>query len=280
MGRTDIINLSSLPTREAAQSGKVWIVSAGPGDPDLLTVKALRILQTADVILYDNLVSDGIRKLFPRRTPAFYVGKTKGNHSIPQQDLNRLLLDKAGQGLQVCRLKGGDAFVFGRGGEEMLELREAAIEVEVVPGVTAASGCSAYAGIPLTHRGVSQGVTLVTAHAETHLGLNWAALAGLGHTLVFYMGLSKTGLIREQLLAAGMSPGTPAALIENGCCPQQRVVTGQLHELPLLVERENLVSPALIVVGDVVSLAERLSPAALADAGVQIDFQQIRKLSA
>lgn len=280
MNRTDIIEFNSAPGREACTAGKVWIVSAGPGDPDLLTVKALRIIQSADVILFDNLVSQEIRDLFPARTPALYVGKAKDHHAIPQSRLNHLLVEKAQRGLRVCRLKGGDAFVFGRGGEEMLELKRAGIEAEVVPGVTAAAGCSAYAGIPLTHRGLSQGVTLVTAHAEKHLQIDWQALAALDHTLVFYMGLSRAGMISEQLCAAGMKPETPAALIENGCCPQQRVLCGQVDELAAMVEREQVQSPALIVVGSVVRLADQLSWfAALKSAPVDAEAE-IQKLSA
>jgi uroporphyrin-III C-methyltransferase len=243
----------------ASKPGRVTLVGAGPGDPELLTIKALKIIQNADFILYDRLVSKEILELFPTKTPAMYVGKQKSNHSLPQDELNDLLVAKALQGLNVCRLKGGDSFVFGRGGEEMLKLKRAGIEVELVPGITAASGCTSYAGIPLTHRGLSQGCTMVTAHGEKELNLNWEHLAKLDHTLVFYMGLSKSHMISNQLQYHGMSANTPVALIENGCCPQQRVVRGQLQELPQLVERENVQSPALIVVGEVVNLADELA---------------------
>jgi len=243
----------------ASKPGKVSLVGAGPGDPELLTVKALKIIQNSDFILYDRLVSKEILELFPAKTPAMYVGKQKSNHSIPQDELNDLLVAKALQGLNICRLKGGDSFVFGRGGEEMLKLKSAGIEVEVVPGITAASGCTSYSGIPLTHRGISQGCTMVTAHGEKELNLNWEHLAKVDHTLVFYMGLSKSQMISNQLLHHGMSGSTPVALIENGCCPQQRVVRGQLQELPLLAEREKVQSPALIIVGEVVSLADELA---------------------
>jgi len=163
----------------AARSGKVWLVGAGPGDADLLTVKALSAINSADIIFYDQLVSEEICALFPKNTPALYVGKVKNNHSIPQEDLNQLLISQAQSGLTVCRIKGGDPFVFGRGGEELLELRKAGIEAEVIPGITSASGCSTYANIPLTHRGLSQGCTFVTGHAEKTLDVNWNALAQL-----------------------------------------------------------------------------------------------------
>lgn len=275
-----ILSKDGVVLKQGAALGKVWLVGAGPGDPDLLTLKALRAIEQADVILYDNLVSQKIRDLFPVKTPAFYVGKKKDSHSVAQHELNELLVVKASQGLRVCRLKGGDAFVFGRGGEEMLRLKQSGIEVELVPGITAAAGCSSYAGIPLTHRGVSQGCTFVTAHAEKELDINWGSLAGLGHTLVFYMGLSKAAMISEKLVFAGLSENTPAALIENGCCPQQRVITGQLHQLAEMVEREQVQSPALIIVGSVVNLADQLSWfAAVNSSEASVDFP-VQKLSA
>ncbi|WP_111642888.1 uroporphyrinogen-III C-methyltransferase [Marinimicrobium alkaliphilum] len=248
------------PQRQALAPGKVWLVGAGPGDADLLTVKALRAIEQADIIFYDQLVSAEIRALFPKGTPALYVGKSKNHHSIPQDDLNQLLVDQARAGLTVCRIKGGDPFVFGRGGEELLTLREAQIDAEVIPGITAASGCATYAGIPLTHRGVSQGCTLVTGHAEKSLDLNWQALAGLNHTLVFYMGVTKAGNISTNLVNAGLNPGTPVAVVENGCRKNQRVVTGRIDTLAQLVIDEAVQSPALIIVGEVVSLAEQLQP--------------------
>ena len=238
--------------------GLVSLVGAGPGDPDLLTVKALRVIEQADVIVYDNLVSAQIRTLFPDSAEQLYVGKIKGAHSLKQAEINQLLIEKAQQGLNVCRLKGGDAFVFGRGGEEMLELKALGIEVQIVPGITAAAGCSSYAGIPLTHRGLAQGCTFVTAHAEKELSIKWQALAALDHTLVFYMGLSKAGLIETQLIQAGLDQNTPVAFIENGCCPEQRVITGTLQQLASLVNEHQIKSPALIMVGKVVALSEQL----------------------
>jgi uroporphyrin-III C-methyltransferase len=240
--------------------GKVWIVGAGPGDPDLLTLRALRAIQNADLILFDHLVSDAIRALFPQAVPAFYVGKKKGQHSVAQKDLNALLVKQARAGKTICRLKGGDPFVFGRGGEEMLALVQAGIEAEVVPGITSASGCSTYAGIPLTHRGLSQGVSFVTAHGETEADIDWQALVRLRHTLVFYMGLSRAQWIQQSLLAGGMCPRTPVALIEKGCRSNQRLITGQLSELETLVLKHRVQSPALILVGEVVALASQLQP--------------------
>ncbi|MBU3070179.1 uroporphyrinogen-III C-methyltransferase [Aestuariicella sp. G3-2] len=277
---TEVVKIQVSKPAAGVAPGKVWLVGAGPGDPDLLTVKALRVIQQADLILFDNLVSQEIRDLFPSSTPAFYVGKIKDAHSIPQEELNELLVEKALAGLNVCRIKGGDPFVFGRGGEEMLRLKQSGIQVELVPGVTAAAGCTSYAGIPLTHRGVSQGCTLVTAHAEKELGINWASLACMDHTLVFYMGLSKAGMISERLMAEGLHAETPAALIENGCCPQQRVVRGQLQDLAEMVEREAVQSPALIVVGQVVNLAEQLDWFTSLSSEENTASKQLQKLSA
>ncbi|MEI6897666.1 MAG: uroporphyrinogen-III C-methyltransferase [Psychromonas sp.] len=238
--------------------GIVSLVGAGPGSPDLLTIKALRIIEQADVIVYDNLVSQEIRALFPTQTEKLYAGKMKGLHTLTQPEINQLLIEKAMQGLNVCRLKGGDAFIFGRGSEEMLALKAQGIAVEVVPGITAASGCSSYAGIPLTHRGLSQGCTFVTGHAEKALSVKWQALAMLDHTLVFYMGLSTAQLIETKLIEAGLAKNTAVAFIENGCCPEQRVITGTLQQLASLVTEHHITSPSLIMVGKVVALAEQL----------------------
>ncbi len=247
----------------AARVGKVWLVGAGPGDADLLTVKALRAINSADIIFYDQLVSEEICALFPKNTPALYVGKVKNNHSIPQEDLNQLLINQAQLGLNVCRIKGGDPFVFGRGGEELLELRKAGVEAEVVPGITSASGCSTYADIPLTHRGIAQGCTFVTGHAEKTLDVNWNALAQLNHTLVFYMGLTRAGDISDNLLAGGLAADTPVAIIENGCRKDQRDIISDLANFPVAVLREQVKSPALIIVGKVVSMKEQLQMNAL-----------------
>ncbi len=240
------------------RSGKVWLVGAGPGDAELLTLKAVRAINSADVIFYDYLVSADIRALFPKNIPSFYVGKAKNKHSIAQEDLNQLLVNQAKLGLNVCRIKGGDPFVFGRGGGELLELRTAGIEAEVIPGITSASGCTTYADIPLTHRGMSQGCTFVTGHAEKSLDVNWSALAQLKHTLVFYMGLTRADEISSKLLAGGLAADTPVAIIENGCRKDQRNIISCLSEFPADVLREQVQSPALIIVGEVVSLREKL----------------------
>lgn len=241
-----------------ASSGKVWLIGAGPGDAELLTMKALRAINSADIIFYDYLVSAEIRALFPKNIPAHYVGKAKNQHSIAQDDLNQLLVKQAQLGLTVCRIKGGDPFVFGRGGEELLELRTAGIEAEVIPGITSASGCSTYADIPLTHRGLSQGCTFVTGHAEKSLDVNWDALAQLKHTLVFYMGLTRADEIATKLLAGGLAADTPVAIIENGCRKDQRDIISTLEDFPSAVIREQVQSPALIIVGEVVRMKEKL----------------------
>jgi len=264
--------VNDLHKPRAARTGKVWLVGAGPGNADLLTVKALRVINSADIIFYDQLVSEEICALFPKNTPALYVGKVKNNHSIPQDDLNQLLVSQAQMGLNVCRIKGGDPFVFGRGGEELLELRKAGVEAEVVPGITSASGCSTYADIPLTHRGIAQGCTFVTGHAEKTLDVNWNALAQLNHTLVFYMGLTRAGDISESLLAGGLAADTPVAIIENGCRKDQRNIISDLKAFPETVLREKVKSPALIIVGHVVSLKEQLQ--------VDVWMQEVQSMTA
>ncbi|MPW35980.1 uroporphyrinogen-III C-methyltransferase [Vibrio sp. B1Z05] len=245
--------------RQANYVGRVTLVGAGPGDPDLLTVKAYRAITQAQFIMYDNLVSEQIRALFPKDAKTVFVGKAKGKHSATQPDINDLLLDAALKGEHVCRVKGGDSFVFGRGGEEMLMLAKQGVEVDVIPGITAASGCTSYANIPLTHRGLAQGCTFITAHADKKLDINWDALAQLKQTLVFYMGLSKTDMLMEKLLSGGMSKETPVAFIENGCTPNQRVHIGKLDQLTALKTQHQIQSPALIVVGEVVSIAEQMN---------------------
>lgn len=257
--REKVVSLAARFLAGKRLHGKVSLVGAGPGDPDLLTVKALRCIQNSDLIVYDRLVSNGIRDLFPAATKAIYMGKAKNCRRFSQDDINQLLIDKAKMGLNVCRLKGGDAFVFGRGGEEVLALKHAGIRVDLVPGITAGAGCTTYAGIPLTHRGLAQGCTFITAHAETNLDIHWQSLAQLDHTLVFYMGITKADFIQSHLMKAGLDPETPVALIENGCGDNQRVMSGCLAELSLLVESNKVQSPALIVVGKVVGLAPQLA---------------------
>ncbi|CAH0539077.1 Siroheme synthase [Vibrio marisflavi CECT 7928] len=239
--------------------GKAYLVGAGPGDPDLLTVKAAKAIQSADVIVYDNLVSKEIRNTFPSQVEAIYVGKMKGQHSRSQDEINELMAHLATDGRNVCRVKGGDAFIFGRGGEEMLFLSRKGIQVQVIPGITAASGCTAYAGIPLTHRGLAQGCTFITAHANTDLEIEWRSLAKLNQTIVVYMGLSKTRLITEELISAGLNRETPVAIIENGCTAKQRNIVGKLYQLTDLKEEFDLLSPSLIVIGQVVDVYDELN---------------------
>ncbi|MEX6633091.1 siroheme synthase CysG [Hyphococcus lacteus] len=244
--------------REKEKTGVVHIVGAGPGDPDLLTVKALRLLQHADVILYDRLVSDEILSLARRDAERFYVGKAKANHAVPQDEIEARLVAFARDGKMVVRLKGGDPFIFGRGGEELETVRAAGISVFTTPGITAAAGCAASANMALTHRGYSQAVTFVTGHAkdEGEPDLDWAALATLKSTLVVYMGVSKASSIANRLIGHGRARSTPVAVIEKGTCPDQKIIKGSLDELGQLIEAGSVDGPALLVIGEVAALAD------------------------
>lgn len=235
----------------------VYLVGAGPGDPDLLTLKAHRLLQEADVVVYDRLVSQPILDLIPAGTSRIFVGKATGNHHLSQDDINELLVNLARRARRIVRLKGGDPLIFGRGSEEALTLARAGVRFEIVPGITAASACTTYAGIPLTHRGVANSVRFVAGHcrADQPLDLDWRSLADPDTTLVVYMGLANLGAIQRQLLAAGLPANTPAALIENGSTPQQRRLLTRLETLAETAQTEQVVSPALIVIGKVVALA-------------------------
>lgn len=239
---------------------KVYLVGAGPGDPDLLTVKALRLLQSADVVVYDRLVSKEILAQVPETATRICVGKAPGKHTLPQDEINRILADLAAPGRCVVRLKGGDPYVFGRGSEEALHLLQQGVGFEVVPGVTAATAVAAYAGIPLTHRGLARGVRFVTGHFREGEALDWDwdKLADSQTTLVFYMGLGRLDQICQRLIAAGLDAATPAAVIQNGTTARQQRVLSTLLDLHGDVKRAGLQSPALIVIGEVVALAETL----------------------
>ncbi|MEB5923493.1 siroheme synthase CysG [Franconibacter daqui] len=237
--------------------GEVVLVGAGPGDPGLLTLKGLQQIQQADIVVYDRLVSDEIMNLVRRDADRVFVGKRAGYHCVPQEEINQILLREAQRGKRVVRLKGGDPFIFGRGGEELETLCHAGIPFSVVPGITAASGCSAYAGIPLTHRDHAQSVRLVTGHLKTGGELDWHNLAAEKQTLVFYMGLNQAGAIQEKLLEHGMDAAMPVALVENGTSVKQRVVDGTLMQLGELAQQVE--SPSLIIVGRVVALRNKLN---------------------
>ena len=239
--------------------GKVFLVGAGPGDPELLTLKAFRLISSADIVFYDSLISDEILKMIPRNAERVHVGKRAKKHLASQDEINQLLVDYASKGLRVVRLKGGDPFIFGRGGEELQELIKHNIQFEVVPGITAASGCASYAGIPLTHRDYSQSVVLVTAHQKDPASVNWQSMVADNQTLVFYMGILKNRVISSSLIAHGLDENTPVAVVERGTQINQRVVVGKLGQLSELVEGQSIEMPALIIVGKVVSLAEQLS---------------------
>ena len=241
--------------------GEVYLVGAGPGDPDLLTFKALRLIQQADVVLYDRLVSKGVMELVRRDSELIYVGKKGGSDkSTKQVDINDQLVELAKSGKRVCRLKGGDPFIFGRGGEEIESLSEHGIPFQVVPGITAASGCSSYAGIPLTHRDYSQSCRFVTAHLKNGTtNLPWEEFIIDQQTIVFYMALSGANYICEKLMEYGMDKDMPIAIIEKGTMPEQKVYISSLIELPDLLEREDIHAPTLMIVGEVVKLNEKLN---------------------
>ncbi len=240
--------------------GEVYLVGAGPGDPDLLTFRALRLMQQADIVVYDRLVSKEILELCRRDAEKIYVGKERNLHSLPQESINELLANLALAGKRVVRLKGGDPFIFGRGGEEIETLMQHGVNFQIAPGITAASGCASYAGIPLTHRDHAQSCTFVTGHLKDgSINLNWRQLSAPKQTVVIYMGLVGLEVICAQLIAHGSPPDLPIAIIQQGTTQQQRVVTGTLTDLPQRVALAELKAPTLIIIGTVVSLREKLS---------------------
>jgi uroporphyrin-III C-methyltransferase len=241
------------------------LVGAGPGDPDLLTVKAARVLAQAQLVLFDHLVSDAVMALLPPGCERIHVGKKKGLHTLPQAGITAEMIRHARTGRSLVRLKGGDPYIFGRGGEEVAGLAQAGIPFEVIPGITAAQAASSLAGIPLTHREHAQSVVLATGHlqgeaGERHVDLDWPSLVHRQQTLVIYMGLGALPIISEQLIAHGMAPDTPAALIERASLPTQRVVAGNVASLPALAVAHHIESPALIMIGSVVGLHPLLVP--------------------
>ncbi len=239
--------------------GKVYLVGAGPGDPELLTRKAARVLAQADAVVFDHLVGAGVLDLASARTERIYVGKEPGRHELPQSEINRLLIERAHAGQCVVRLKGGDPFVFGRGGEEIVELAAAGVRFEIVPGITAACAASAYAGIPLTHRGVSRACILVTGHlTDGKCEIDWPALARPAQTIVVYMGVAAIGIICERLTAHGLDPATPVAVIRNATLESQSSVVGTLADMPRRLAQAELKPPAVIIIGEVVRLRQWL----------------------
>jgi uroporphyrin-III C-methyltransferase/precorrin-2 dehydrogenase/sirohydrochlorin ferrochelatase len=242
------------------RTGEVWLVGAGPGDPDLLTFRALRLMQQADVVLYDRLVSPEILNLCRRDADRIYVGKRRAEHAVPQGEINQLLVDLAKQGKSVVRLKGGDPFIFGRGGEEIELLAESGVPFQIVPGITAASGCATYAGIPLTHRDHAQSCVFVTGHLKNGtVELNWPMLANPNQTVVIYMGLVGLPYICKKLIEHGVSKHMPIALVEQGTTNNQQVYTATLDTMPALIQNKDVKAPTLIIIGSVVSLHSKLA---------------------
>jgi uroporphyrin-III C-methyltransferase len=253
--------------------GKVWLVGAGPGDPELLTLKAARLLANAKLVLHDHLVGDAVMDLVAPTARLVYVGKEQGRHALPQEEINALLVRLAREGHDVVRLKGGDPYIFGRGGEEALALARAGIAFEVVPGITSAQGMAAATGMPLTQREYAGSVVYVTGHArEGGPEPDWAALARPRQTVVFYMGIGALARICRQMVAHGLRSDTPAAVVEHATLPRQRVIQGTLLTLPALAVSQGVQPPALIVIGEVVKLRRELDQAAASSSSICASF--------
>ena len=242
------------------RKGFVSLVGAGPGDVDLLTIKALRLLKTADVVVYDRLVSADILELIPTGVSRISVGKSPGRHCVPQDQINKTIVNLAKSGRRIVRLKGGDPFTFGRGGEEALALKQHNIPFEVVPGITAASGCSAYSGIPLTHRGISRRVQFITGHFNNDepLEINWRSIADPDSTLVIYMGLANLPMMIRSMIEAGLPAATPAAAVHNGTMASQQRIIAPLDKLNVAIREKGFEAPVMFIIGEVVSLADEL----------------------
>jgi uroporphyrin-III C-methyltransferase/precorrin-2 dehydrogenase/sirohydrochlorin ferrochelatase len=259
-GSAKTMLLQMLESEDNIQRGEVYLVGAGPGDPDLLTFRALRLMQKADVVVYDNLVTKPIVDMTRRDAERIYVGKKRDDHTLRQEEINELLVRLAKEGKRVLRLKGGDPFIFGRGGEEIETLAAEGIAFQVVPGITAASGVSSYAGIPLTHRDHAQSCVFVTGHLKDgSMNLDWDALARPKQTIVVYMGLHGLATLCAELVSHGLSGDTPAAIVQQGTTKNQRVITGTLETLPEKAEVEQLHAPTLIIIGGVVTLRQKLA---------------------
>lgn len=247
--------LATANRRDPVSRGEVWLTGAGPGDVELLTLKALRVIQQADVVVFDRLVSAPVMALIPEDALRIDVGKSTRNHTLGQDEINLLLVDLARAGHRVVRLKGGDPFVFGRGGEEMAFCQQNGVTCHIVPGITAAMGCAAACGIPLTHRSLAQSVRFVTGHgAQGFPDFDGAALAMANQTLVFYMGIANSDNISQKLMTQGLPALTPVAVIERGTQPEQRVITGTLESLGQIITENQVETPALLIVGDVVGM--------------------------
>lgn len=257
----DMLALVNRTGAQAEEAGTVYIVGAGPGDADLLTIRAQRLLHQADVIVYDKLVSPDVMEMARRDADRIYVGKSKGRHTLPQDEINQVLVREAQAGKRVVRLKGGDPFIFGRGGEEMETVRAAGIRCEIVPGITAATACAASTGVPLTHRGKAAAVTFLTGHGKDgEPDIDWTAVARGKQTLAVYMGVGNAPRIAGRLIEHGMLPTTPVAVVENGARPDQRLVTATVATLGNEITRSGIKGPALIIIGEVASLANAQAP--------------------